>query len=269
MVNKCFVCWLTWVPLLTTVCSAFMIPDFSQSKLGRVIRNGHGIQSTSGGEMLSERPPLPDGFYDESPFDKLCLNIFRGLVQREINFKSDLDGYDGLVEEAQHYMITQKASAKEQQQMVKNILETVAGPAVPPVYQIFMAPWPWAPFLTAFFTPLFFKFLVGPNNSDVRNDEQLGGVYVERCRFLEETGCKGLCLNMCKIPTQEFFKETLGLDMTMSPNYETNECRLSFGLKPLPIEEDPDVPIGCLAGCISKDALQNKEAEKKLLCGKQ
>ncbi len=46
---------------------------------------------------------------------------------------------------------------QDQQDMVVRILSTVAGPAVPPVYKLFMAPWPWAPFLTALFTPPFFK----------------------------------------------------------------------------------------------------------------
>lgn len=186
----------------------------------------------------------------------------------------------------------QGASAEEQQDMVVRVLSTVAGPAVPPVYRLFMAPWPWAPFLTAFFTPTFFKvregrvrpgfsrgfaenhfkdsnspqddaaayllyisfvgdekddrscsglnscacigvyvyleaclrrqgisakrvrsldqatnkpcppcfrhggsgllsqFLVGPNGLDSRRDGTPGGVFVERCRFLEETNCK-------------------------------------------------------------------------------
>jgi hypothetical protein len=44
---------------------------------------------------------------------------------------------------------------------------------VPPVYKTFMAPWPWAPFLTAFFTPPFFKFLVGPNALSARSDDKV------------------------------------------------------------------------------------------------
>lgn len=34
------------------------------------------------------------------------------------------------------------------------------------------------------------QFLVGPNALDVRKDDTPGGVFVERCRFLEETNCK-------------------------------------------------------------------------------
>jgi hypothetical protein len=46
------------------------------------------------------RPPLPEVFYDENLLDKLALTLFRNLVQNEIGFKSDKEGYEGLIEEA-------------------------------------------------------------------------------------------------------------------------------------------------------------------------
>ncbi|CAM9247587.1 unnamed protein product [Chrysoparadoxa australica] len=227
-------------------------PASSPGRFGRAVRTR--VHATRG----TARSVLPDDFYRENLLDKVALALFRGLVQRNIGFKSELPGYAGLVEEAQNYMVVQGATPEEQQAMVVSCLKTIAGPAVPVVYNLFMAPWPWAPFLTAFFTPPFFKFLVGPNALDVRKDESPGGVFVERCRFLEETNCKGLCLNMCKVPTEQFFHDTLGLDMTMSPDFETYECRLSFGLTPAPVDEDPDIPTGCLVGCSCKEAGANE-----------
>lgn len=56
---------------------------------------------------------------------------------------------------------------QDQQDMVVRVLSTIAGPAVPPVYKLFMAPWPWAPFLTAFFTPPFFKVRPPPRSQNV------------------------------------------------------------------------------------------------------
>ncbi len=210
---------------------------------------------------------MPEGFYAESLLDRVALALFRQLVQREIGFKSEKPGYDGLVEEARHYQLQPGVTAEDQQQMVMRCLATIAGPAVPPVYKTFMAPWPWAPFLTALFTPPFFKFLVGPNNYEARQEDGApGGVFAERCRFLEETGCKGLCLNMCKLPTQRFFKDTLGLDMTMTPDYDTYECRLSFGVVPTPVEEDENVPKGCLTGCSAVEAMKAARLERGVVC---
>ena len=36
-----------------------------------------------------------------------------------------------------------------------------------------------------------------------------------RCRYLEETGCASICINSCKLPTQEFFARDMGLPLTM------------------------------------------------------
>lgn len=47
----------------------------------------------------------------------------------------------------------------------------------------------------------------GPNQEVWRNT-----VKVERCRYLEASKCKGTCMNLCKLPTEAFFKEDLGKD---------------------------------------------------------
>ena len=44
------------------------------------------------------------------------------------------------------------------------------------------------------------------------------GLLVEKCRFLESAGCARTCLHACKIPTQRFFLEEMGLPVTLSPN---------------------------------------------------
>ena len=58
-----------------------------------------------------------------------------------------------------------------------------------------------------------------------------------------------ICAKMCKAPTQRFFAEQWGVPLTMSPNFETGECQLVFGEEPIPIEEDPTIPPGCLTRC--------------------
>ncbi len=58
---------------------------------------------------------------------------------------------------------------------------------------------------------------------------------------------------MCKIPTERFFEESLGLPMAMEPDFDTYECRLSFGLEAPGMDEDETVPRGCLSGCSCKE----------------
>ena len=155
-----------------------------------------------------------------------------------------------------------------------------------------IGPWFYAPFLTSFVTPTFFAFLVGPSYPNRRKDGQPGGLVVEKCKFLQESGCKGkfkyavlslsgvispmniyrplislllfllplyilirqsgLCLHQCKLPAQQFFKDELGLSLTVSPNFTSQECQWSFGEEPLPPQDDPSFPKGCLVGCESR-----------------
>ena len=73
-----------------------------------------------------------------------------------------------------------------------------------------------------------------------------------RCRYLEESGCASVCLNSCKVPTQEFFEKDMGLPLTMTPNYEDFSCQFSFGLIPKPQAEDDAFRTPCFAQCPSK-----------------
>lgn len=38
------------------------------------------------------------------------------------------------------------------------------------------------------------------------------------CRFLEETNCVGMCINICKMPSQSFIKDSLGMPVNMVPS---------------------------------------------------
>ena len=222
---------------------------------------------------------LEDMKFNDSLLDKILLKIFRELVVKESNSVavSDKAGIDGLLEQGRKYMLMPDQTAEAQHQMVYNVLKGLMTPVLPPFYRIFMSgivpklgtdidgkqfgPWFYAPWLTSFVTPTFFGFLVGPSKPNYRKDGQLGGLVVEKCKFLQESGCKGLCLNQCKLPAQQFFAEELGLPLTVSPNFVTQECQWSFGEVPLAPEDDPSFPRGCLTGCGSRKAMIGSYAE--------
>jgi Beta-carotene isomerase D27-like, C-terminal len=211
--------------------------------------------------------------YDESILDQVLLQIFRSLVTKNTGgLTSNKSGIDGLLEQGRTFMLQPNQTDDAQHRMVRDTLRGLMTPVLPPFYRVFMSgivpsifgtewdgkqlgPWFYAPFLTSFVTPTFFGFLVGPSYPNRRKDGQLGGLVVEKCKFLQESGCKGLCLHQCKLPAQQFFKEELGLPLTVSPNFVTQECQWSFGEEPLPPSEDPSFPKGCLVGCESRKAL--------------
>ena len=45
--------------------------------------------------------------------------------------------------------------------------------------------------------------------------------------YLAESGCVGMCVNLCKAPVQTFFTEQLGMPLTMSPNFEDLSCEMA------------------------------------------
>jgi hypothetical protein len=250
---------------------------------------------------------LSNKVFRESLLDKVLLSIFRGIVRKEINWKSNTRGIKGLLEEGRHYMLSEEGTPANQHRFVKNSLAGLLTPVMPPFYRLFMSgiipskdnkdpewlvstfdsirssmpegiqkriqpgtqlgPLFYAPFLTSVVTPPFLSFLVGPSHVNLRQDGQLGGMVVEKCKFLQESNCKGLCLHQCKIPAQEFFAETLGMPLTVRPNFETQECQWSWGEVPLPAEQDPDFPTGCLSGCPTRSEISNsKLVEKATIC---
>jgi hypothetical protein len=82
------------------------------------------------------------------------------------------------------------------------------------------------------------------------------GLLVKRCRFLEESGCASVCVNSCKIPTQRFFAEEMGLPLLMEPDYETYECQFSFGRTPTLETEGLAQATPCLQRCPTAGSLR-------------
>jgi len=77
------------------------------------------------------------------------------------------------------------------------------------------------------------------------------GVLVKRCRVLEESKCASVCINSCKIPTQDFFRKYMGINLTMTPNYENGECQFEFGREPSDEEEEIITSTPCYKLCPS------------------
>ena len=75
------------------------------------------------------------------------------------------------------------------------------------------------------------------------------GVLVTRCRFLEESQCASICIHSCKIPTQNFFWQQMGVPLLMEPNYTTGSCQFSFGRYPNTTTETTSIQTPCLSRC--------------------
>lgn len=96
--------------------------------------------------------------------------------------------------------------------------------------------------------------LVDESSGEIIGKNQ--GLLVKRCRFLEESGCASICVNSCKIPTQNFFLDDMGLPLTMTPNYDTHECQFAFGVTPTQQNELDAMNTPCLSRCPTVGSLR-------------
>ena len=69
----------------------------------------------------------------------------------------------------------------------------------------------WTAEVNAAITQKFFAWLVGPLEVKEVEVEFEGkaqtwksGVQISKCRYLEQSGCKGMCINMCKVGSHSF-----------------------------------------------------------------
>ena len=180
--------------------------------------------------------------------------------------------------------VDEAGDAATQTAVVKAVLLDLMTPVLPPFYRLFMGGYvpsldrgdpawlvdlahkqPWwrdrwfgleappfyAPYLTSVVAPVVFGYLVGPGTVNRKKDGALGGLVVDKCKFLQESNCKGLCLNQCKRPAESLFDD-LGVPLHVSPNFETHECQWSWGAPAPKPADDPDWPSGCVSGCPSR-----------------
>ena len=175
---------------------------------------------------------LPNQTFTDNILDEMLLNLFRNFVQEEIKFVSPQKGILGLLDEGRHFMLSPEGTPENQQRYVRKVLDRLLTPFLPPLYRVVMSgivpcqenndpvwlvqltdkfrsllpkswqmefapgrqfgPMFYTPILTSAMTTLLIYFLVGPSSINRRKDGQMGGMIVEKCKFLQESGCKGM-----------------------------------------------------------------------------
>lgn len=201
-------------------------------------------------------PPTSVVEYKDSPTDIAFINMCRvayGNIsgwQSERRWDDGVETFLGMIEVSRSLM--KGRTAAEQRDAV------IAGfPSVPAWFRKVFPYSKWGAEINAKITPAFFTWLVGPMQTvevefERPNGEvvvQNSGVHIERCRYLAESGCVGMCVNLCKAPVQEFFTAELGMPLTMEPNFEDMSCKMVFGKMPLPLDKDQVHEHPCLKDC--------------------
>jgi hypothetical protein len=190
--------------------------------------------------------------YKDNLFDRLFIWLFARKMSKAVGQQTSLRGYDGFVDLSKRIM--QGRNAQEQQEMVAVVLQSLVPAQVLWVIRTVFSPTRLVCELNAWFATVLFEWLVGPcevtlvdvpdSSGNLRT--QRSGVHIKKCRYLEQSGCVGMCVNMCKLPTQQFFTTEFGIPLTMTPNFEDLSCEMVFGQIPPPIATEACYRQPCL-----------------------
>ncbi|XP_072996769.1 beta-carotene isomerase D27, chloroplastic isoform X2 [Typha latifolia] len=136
------------------------------------------------------------------------------------------------------------------------VLESLFPPLILVLFKMLIAPiygGRIASMMVARATALSCQWLMGPCsvNSIILPDGSscASGVLVEKCKYLEESKCVGICINTCKLPTQTFFKDYMGVPLHMEPNFTDYSCQFNFGVLPPASVTDKALTEPCLEIC--------------------
>jgi hypothetical protein len=192
--------------------------------------------------------------YNDNAFDRLFIWLFSQKMGRALGGKTRLSGYDGFVDLSRQMF--QGHTTQEQQQLVAAVLRSLIPAPVLWAIRTVFSPTQLVCELNAWFATLLFEWLVGPctvKTVEVQTEDgavrvQKSGVHIEKCRYLESSQCVGMCVNMCKLPTQTFFTQEFGIPLTMTPNFEDYSCEMVFGQVPPPLETEAAGQQPCLVG---------------------
>jgi Beta-carotene isomerase D27-like, C-terminal len=190
-------------------------------------------------------PTIVTDEYKDNLLDRLFIWLFSHKMSQALGTGTQLSGYSGVVDLSKQIM--QGRNAQQQQVIVARILQSFVPVPVLWAIRTFFAPTRLVCILNAWFAARMFGWLVGPcevaeaeiDLPDGTIRSQPSAVQIKKCRYLADSGCVGMCVNMCKVPTQEFFTEKFGIPLTMTPNFEDLSCKMIFGqIPPSPAVDD-------------------------------
>ncbi|XP_057483486.1 beta-carotene isomerase D27, chloroplastic-like [Actinidia eriantha] len=188
--------------------------------------------------------------YNDNWFNLIAINHLSKSVQATTGLINSKSGYESLVEAAT--AATRSFNPIQQREIVIKALEKAFPRPILAMIRTLLPNSKFAREYFAIFTTVFFKWLVGP--SEVRESELNGRrernvVHIKKCRFLEESNCVGMCINLCKMPSQTFIKDSLGMPINMVPNFDDMSCEMIYGQDPPSTAEDPVFKQPCYKLC--------------------
>ncbi|XP_010267971.1 PREDICTED: uncharacterized protein LOC104605059 isoform X3 [Nelumbo nucifera] len=136
------------------------------------------------------------------PFNVIKM-LYLPRATQEVGWDSEKPGYDGLIEVANRLMMNGRSNAETAEAAVR-ILRSLFPPFLLELFKMLIAPIDGgkvASMMVARVTALSCQWLMGSctvNSVDLPDGSSCTtGVFVERCKYLEESKCIGICINTC------------------------------------------------------------------------
>ncbi|PON94996.1 Beta-carotene isomerase D27-like [Trema orientale] len=207
------------------------------------------ISMVTDGSSLRPREVSPAP-YNDTWFDRIAIQHLSQSVQAATGLRNSKSGYESLVEAAA--AASRNFGPTKQRELVIQALEKAFPKPILSLIRTLMPQSKFAREYFAVFTTLFFAWLVGPcevRESELNGRRERNVVHINKCRFLEQTNCAGMCSNLCKVPSQTFIKDSLGMSVNMVPNFEDMSCEMKFGQDPPSLMDDPAFKQPCYKLC--------------------
>jgi hypothetical protein len=166
-------------------------------------------------------PPPDYARIDAQPHNRMLTWIFAARLADELGVPAPAAsrGYSAVMDLVQGLSVRAVGNPTLLTEAAMRVLNSLFPGWLPPAFAtVFSGPLPrFAAWINAVVTVLVTQWLMGP--SRMASDGS-ATVEIERCRYLEESGCVGTCMNSCKRATEGFFIESMGLPVYIEPNFD-------------------------------------------------
>eukprot|EP00899_Mesostigma_viride_P018909 jgi/Mesvir1/27019/Mv20725-RA.1 len=226
-------------------CASYLPGRFVQRRLNS--RRGSAVTEC---KLVELKPFGEKSTYKDSPLDTFLINVLSKRIAEEAGDPRDHQGFDGFLVATENLFLGK--SQAQQHEAVGRVLRKAFPDGPRRLFRKLLDRLPrlWLMDFAASVTTVVFEFLVGPCEVvpvEVNGQMRMSGVKIGKCRYLEASGCTGMCVNMCKVPTQNFLTDELGLPVTLKPDFKDMSCEMIFGSPPPPLAEDEAMRQPCLS----------------------
>ncbi|KAH7863734.1 hypothetical protein Vadar_021386 [Vaccinium darrowii] len=151
--------------------------------------------------------------YKDNLFDRIAINYMSQIVQASTGLTNNKSGYDSFVEATTGVWCN--FDPLQQHEIVTKTLHK----AIPrPILGMASSSFSSHHLLILKYVDLTYKYIVQVRESELNGRRERNVVHIKKCRFLEESNCVGMCINLCKTPSQKFMKDVLGMPVNMVPS---------------------------------------------------